>query len=265
MPYANNNGVKIYYEVEGQGPPLMLAHGVTRSLHRWRQIGLADVLNKNYQLIMFDARGHGKSDKPHDPGAYGINMVDDVLAVIDDLRIDRVNYMGYSMGAGIGFMCAVRYPERFNSYVLGGWSPYREEVAVPSTRSSASPGQQIRMLRSDPEAFLRSREQQLGRPLTSEERKEELANDPEALTALLVNFRNAATLNNKELALILLPCLLYAGENDTVYAGVKEASNHMGKARFFSLPGLDHVQTGASLLVLPNVKEFLAQVSKKSG
>jgi len=263
MPYANNNGVRIYYEVEGKGPPLVLAHGVTRSLQRWRQIGLADALSGDYRLIMFDARGHGKSDKPHDPAAYGINMVDDVLAVIDDLRIDRVNYMGYSMGAGIGCMCAVRYPERFNSYVLGGWSPYRDEVAVPSTQSSASPGQQIRMLRSDPDAYLRSREQQLGRPLTPEEKKTELANDPEALAALMVKFRDVATLNNKELSSILLPCLLYAGENDTMYAGVKEASYHISKAKFFSLSGLDHVQTGASLLVLPHVKEFLAQVSKK--
>jgi pimeloyl-ACP methyl ester carboxylesterase len=263
MPYANNNGVKIYYEVEGEGPPLILAHGVTRSLNRWRQIGLADVLNKNYRLIMFDARGHGKSDKPHDPAAYGTNMVEDVLAIIDDLRMDRVNYMGYSMGAGIGFMCSVRHPERFNRYILGGWSPYRDEVAVRATQSTASPGQQIRMLRSDPEAFLQSREQQLGRLLTPEEKKEELANDPEALTALLVNFRNVATLDNQELSRILLPCLLYAGENDTVYAGVKEASNHIGKAKFFSLPGLDHVQTGASLLVLPYIEEFLALVSKK--
>jgi pimeloyl-ACP methyl ester carboxylesterase len=263
MPYANNNGVKIYYEVKGEGPPLILAHGVTRSLNRWRQIGLADVLNKNYRLVMFDARGHGKSDKPHDATAYGINMVYDVLAVIDDLRLDRVNYMGYSMGAGIGFMCAVRYPERFNSYILGGWSPYRDEVAVRPTQSSASPGQQIRMLRSDPEAFLRSREQQLGRPLTPEEKKEELANDPKALAALMVNFRDAATLNNKELLGILLPCLLYAGENDTMYVGAKEASYHINKAKFFSLPGLDHVQTGASLLVLPHIEEFLVQVSKQ--
>ena len=263
MPYANNNGVKIYYEVEGQGPPVVLAHGVTRSLQRWRQIGFVDALNKEYRLIMFDARGHGKSDKPHDPAAYGINMVNDVISVLDDLRVDRVSYIGYSMGAGVGFVCAVHHPERFNSLVLGGWSPYRTEAAVPANQSSTGPAQQIRMLNSDPDAYLRSREQQLGRPLTPEERDAELSNDPEALGALMVTFRDIATLSNEELSRLSAPCLLYAGESDPMYPGAKEASNHIGNARFFSLPGLDHVQTGASPLVLPHLKEFLARVTKQ--
>ena len=262
MPYASNNGVRIYYEVEGKGPPLMLAHGVTRSLRRWREIGFADKLKEDYSLIMFDARGHGKSDKPHDQAAYGINMVNDVIAVLDDLRVDRVNYLGYSMGAGVGFACAIRHPERFSSFVLGGWSPYRTEAVVPANQASTGPAQQIRTLSSDPDAYLRSREQQLGRPLTREEKEAELANDPEALGALMVAFRDVATLNNEELSLIMAPCLLYAGENDTMYAGAKEASSHIGKAEFFSLLGLDHVQTGGSPAVLPRIKEFLAQVIK---
>jgi pimeloyl-ACP methyl ester carboxylesterase len=270
MAYANNNGVKIYYEVEGEGPPLMMGHGVTRSLERWRQIGFADALKNDYRLIMFDARGHGKSDKPHDPAAYGANMVDDVQAVLDAARIDAVNYMGYSMGAGVGFMCAIRHPERFNRFVLGGWSPYRAEASFSASRPPVAvsqppvgPAQQIRMLRSDPDAYLRSREQQLGRPLTPEEKETELANDPEALGALMATFRDFATLSNQDLSRISTPCLLYAGESDTMYAGAKEASSHIPNATFFSLPGLDHVQAGASPLVLPYVKEFLAGVNRK--
>ena len=164
MPYANNNGVRIYYELEGKGPPLILGHGVTRSLDRWRQIGFADALKKDYRLILFDARGHGKSDKPHDPAAYGANMVNDVLAVVNDLRIDHANYMGYSMGAGVGFAAAVRHPERFNSFVLGGWSPYRADPGVSPNPPAAGPAQQIRMLHSNPEAYLRSRSSNLGGP-----------------------------------------------------------------------------------------------------
>ena len=262
MPYANNNGVKIYYEVEGQGPPLIMGHGVTRSLDRWRQIGFADALKKECRLILFDARGHGKSDKPHDPAAYGANMVNDVLAVLNDLRIDHANYMGYSMGAGVGFAAAVRHPERFNSFVLGGWSPYRAESGVSANPPAAGPAQQIRMLHSNPEAYLRSREQQLGRPLTPDERNAELANDPEALGALMATFRDVATLSNQELSHISAPCLLYAGSSDTMYDGAKEASTHIPQATFFPLPGLDHVQAGASPLVLPHIKEFLARVSK---
>src|SRR3954447_26749762 len=70
MPYASNDGVRIYYEREGSGPPLVLHHGFTRSLEGWRDNGYADVLNTEYELILMDARGHGRSDKPHDPAAY---------------------------------------------------------------------------------------------------------------------------------------------------------------------------------------------------
>ncbi len=260
MPYANNSGVKIYYEVEGQGPPLVLAHGVTRSLERWRQIGFVDALKNDYKLIMFDARGHGKSDKPHDPSAYGVNMVGDVLAVLDAARIDLVNYMGYSMGAGVGFASAIRHPGRFNSFILGGWSPYRPQAAAngPATRpplESTSP--------DDPDAFIRLRERMLGRPMTAEEKKEALANDPAAITALLAPLRDIASLSNDQVASISAPCLLYAGEADTMYAGSQEAAIHLQRASFFSLPGLDHVQAGSSLLVVPQVKEFLAKVTER--
>lgn len=262
MPYANNGGVRIYYEVEGEGPPLVLAHGVTRSLQRWRQIGFADALKKDFTLIMFDARGHGKSDKPHDPAAYAMNMVNDVVAVLDDMHMARANYMGYSMGAGTGFKEAVTHPERFNSFILGGWSPYRPQQPT----ASAPPGsgsQGVNALRADPQAFLRMRQQELGRPMTPEEQQTELSQDPEALGALMVTFRQVATLSNDELARISARCLLYAGESDTMYAGAREASNHVQNASFFSLPGLDHVQAGASPLVLPHVREFLAGVGGK--
>ena len=57
MPYANNNGVKIYYEVEGEGPPLVLAHGNSRMLDYWRTYGYADALKTVFKLVLFDARG----------------------------------------------------------------------------------------------------------------------------------------------------------------------------------------------------------------
>ena len=70
MPDADNNGLRIYYEVEGDGPPLVLAHGFTTSLEGWRTNGYAEALSPSFQLVMFDARGHGRSDKPHTPAAY---------------------------------------------------------------------------------------------------------------------------------------------------------------------------------------------------
>jgi pimeloyl-ACP methyl ester carboxylesterase len=98
--------VKIYYEVEGEGPLLMLAHGGLGSLNDWRQTGYVGALRGEYHLILFDARGHGRSDRP--PVASLGLMADDVIAVIDALGAARTHYWGYSMGAAVGFELALR-------------------------------------------------------------------------------------------------------------------------------------------------------------
>jgi pimeloyl-ACP methyl ester carboxylesterase len=104
MPYANNNGVKIYYEVEGEGPPLVLAHPLTASLNSWKRDKFPDALRKDFQLILFDARGHGQSDKPGEASAYAVTtMANDVLTLLDTIGIRTTHYFGYSMGAKIGF------------------------------------------------------------------------------------------------------------------------------------------------------------------
>jgi pimeloyl-ACP methyl ester carboxylesterase len=129
MPYANNNGVKIYYEVEGEGPPLVLAHGAGSDLGGWQRLGgYRDSLKNDYKLILFDARGHGRSDKPHDLTAYGTKMADDVVAILDALEINKSHYFGYSMGAWTGIMLASSHSERFQSFIIGGASPYRGEA-----------------------------------------------------------------------------------------------------------------------------------------
>ena len=57
MPYANNNGVKIYYEVEGEGPPLVMLHGFTGGLENWREQGYAEALGKEHRLVLVDYQG----------------------------------------------------------------------------------------------------------------------------------------------------------------------------------------------------------------
>jgi len=73
MPYVDNNGIRIHYQVEGEGPPLVLQHGFTSSMRRWYLHGYVDAMKSAYQLVLVDARGHGQSDKPHDPAAYDLD------------------------------------------------------------------------------------------------------------------------------------------------------------------------------------------------
>jgi len=74
MPYATHGDLRIHYETDGSGPPLVLQHGYTLSLKRWYALGYVDALRARYRLILVDARGHGESDKPHDPAAYGLHL-----------------------------------------------------------------------------------------------------------------------------------------------------------------------------------------------
>jgi len=94
MPYANNQGVRIHYEVEGDGPPLVLLHGFGNTLEMWYDSGHVESLKNDYRLILIDARGHGASEKPHDPEAYKMElMVTDVVAVLNSMYPPRKGAM----------------------------------------------------------------------------------------------------------------------------------------------------------------------------
>jgi pimeloyl-ACP methyl ester carboxylesterase len=95
MPYADNQGVRVHYQIEGNGPPLVLQHGFMQSIDDWFEAGYVDTLKDAYHLILVDARGHGQSDKPHDIGAYRLKYrASDVIAVLDDLSIEKAAFWG---------------------------------------------------------------------------------------------------------------------------------------------------------------------------
>src|SRR5215467_13654037 len=138
MPYATNQGLRINYRVEGSGPPLVLQHGYTWHLGGWTRCGYVEPMKSHYQLILVDARGHGASDKPHDPDAYRLPLkVGDVVAVLDALHVPSAHFWGYSMGGWIGWGMAKYAPERVQGLVIGGAHPYA--LATPP-RSRRSPG-----------------------------------------------------------------------------------------------------------------------------
>lgn len=256
MPYANNQGVRIHYELEGNGPPLVLQHGLSNSLESWRENGYVEALKDDYRLILVDARGHGASDKPHDPKAYQARMMPrDVLAVLDDLNIEAAHYFGYSMGGHIGFALAKYASQRFHSLILGGMSPYRQEAEEQFL------SQILQRLEGGSEDFIAVREESLGRPLPPEQKARLLANDHQALIAAL----QSGIMGSMEDVppSMILPCLVFAGDADPMYAGAKAAVSHMLNATFVSFPGLDHGQTNQrSDLVLPHVTKFLAEVTR---
>jgi pimeloyl-ACP methyl ester carboxylesterase len=265
MPYANNNGVKIYYEVEGEGPPLILAHAMTGSLNSWRRDGYVNALKNDYQLILFDARGHGQSDKLRVASAYDVNlMVDDVTTLLDYIGLKKAHYFGYSLGARVGYWLATHHPDRFLSFILAGNTPYSNPEGIVKGLQFIEGQQKLRL--SDPEEYLQRIQIQLGRPMTDQERNVLLSRDPEAVISIINSFLNWPFLSDSELGTISLPCFVFCGDLDESgsYAGAKKSAEHIPNAKFLSCTGLGHIQAQTKIdLVLPHIKEFLAQVSKK--
>jgi pimeloyl-ACP methyl ester carboxylesterase len=260
MPYAVNEGVRIYYETEGQGTPLVLGHGGSDSLEMWRRCGYTDALRDDFQLVLFDFRGHGRSDKPREVSAYGTGLADDIVAVLDDLGIPKAHYLGYSMGALAGYMLATRHAERFHSFILGGMTPYQWPEAMVTAVNVVIDDYTTRL--TDPGAYLQRMERLLGHSLTPEEKDELLARDAGASIAVLKALPGGPGLTDQDMTGIRVPCLVYCGELDPFHAGAKESAEHMPRAAFVSIAGLDHVTAFLrSDLIVPYVKSFITVVS----
>jgi pimeloyl-ACP methyl ester carboxylesterase len=246
MPYAENQGVKVYYEVEGSGVPIVLQHSFTGSLNRWRECGYVDGLSADYRLILIDARGHGKSGKPHDPADYAWEFrARDVLAVMDQLGLRRVNFWGYSLGGIYGFSLAKYAPERLNSLILGGAHPYATSMEVFRGIDGRNP-----------EEFLSAFERFIGERFTPALREKMLNNDLEALAASAGDRPSWEEI----LPTCAVPCLLYVGAKDPRLALVRRCAEQIPRAVFVSISGCNHAETNAaSHLVLPHALQFLEQ------
>jgi len=122
--YLDVDGVRLHYkDAGGDGEPVVFIHGYTASIGgQWGRPGLiAGIRERGWRTIAFDLRGHGKSDRPHDPALYaGDRMGRDIEALLDHLRIERAHLVGYSLGAHILAHAMTHFPERAVTVSLGG-------------------------------------------------------------------------------------------------------------------------------------------------
>src|SRR3954451_13580631 len=118
----DSNGVKIRYVTEGKGEPVVLLHGWMSDSSMWGRLD-TNPATKEYQLIALDLRGHGKSDKPHAVDKYGPEMAEDVVRLLDHLKLPKAHLIGYSMGAIVAGKVAATHPDRVLSVVYGGQAP----------------------------------------------------------------------------------------------------------------------------------------------
>ncbi len=268
MPYEDrfidNDGVRIHYEVEGEGgPPLVLVHGMGMSTKDWRSAGYTDALSGEFRLILIDSRGFGQSDKLSDPADYGRKQkVSDVTGVLDDLGIEKAYYWGYSMGASIGWALGMLAPDRFHALVLGSYPVIPQQVPeFDRVRWEA----RAKLMRLGMDVYVTAMEMDAG-PLPEDERQRLLSNDKDAYAAQqIANLDWGAP--DGDIVGMTLPTFVYAGTSDKRnHEPAKRCAAVAPNASFLSLPDHTHMQAFyASGLMIPHVREFIAGVEAARG
>jgi pimeloyl-ACP methyl ester carboxylesterase len=130
MPTINRDGVKIYYEIHGnQGPVLLLTHGYSATSEMWK--GQIDAFSGKHRLVLWDMRGHGRSDYPDDQAAYSEALtVGDMAALLDEVGAQRAIIGGLSLGGYMSLAFYRAHPERASALLIIDTGPgFKKEDA----------------------------------------------------------------------------------------------------------------------------------------
>ena len=129
MAKLKRDGVGIHYEVHGEGPTLLLSHGYSATSQMWR--GQIDALSNDFQLVLWDMRGHGQSDYPDDDGAYSeAATVADMAALLDEVDAKTAIVGGLSLGGYMSLAFHLAHPERVLALLIIDTGPgYRNDEA----------------------------------------------------------------------------------------------------------------------------------------
>lgn len=129
MAKLDRDGINLYYEVHGAGPVILLTHGYSATSEMWRgQIG---PLSRRHKLVIWDMRGHGRSDYPEDPAAYSETAtIEDMAALLDAVGVRQAIIGGLSLGGYMSLAFHRRYPERVRALLIVDTGPgFRKDEA----------------------------------------------------------------------------------------------------------------------------------------
>ncbi|WP_051432778.1 alpha/beta fold hydrolase [Promicromonospora kroppenstedtii] len=258
------DGTEIAYRTHGDGEPVVLVHGTGLSQVVWRGLGYVDAL-ADYQVVTLDLRGHGRSGRPPSPSDYtAARFASDVVAVLDALAIPRTHYLGYSLGARIGFTLLDVRPDRLTSFVsLGG--THRSTAGGPAEVFFPDFDEALR--RGGMAGFVEGWGRHRGTPLDPQTSLAFRANDPAAMRAILAAIEHEPGVPAARLAHVTTPTLLLAGGRDQARLDAsREAARVISNARVVELEGHDHATTLSDReRVLGHVAPFLRAAARASG
>jgi pimeloyl-ACP methyl ester carboxylesterase len=134
--YAPVNGINMYYEVHGEGEPVVLLHGAFMTItNNWD--GWISELSKTRKVIAVEMQGHGRTADVPLRDITPENLADDVAALLDYLKIRRADLIGYSMGGEVAMQCAIRHPDKVRKAVIIS-STFRSDGMVAGALESIS-------------------------------------------------------------------------------------------------------------------------------
>lgn len=269
----DSNGVKIRYVTAGKGEPVVLIHGWMGDSSMWGRDWLGNTKldttdADGFQLIALDCRGHGKSDKPHDPAKYGAEMAADVVRLLDHLEIDKAHVIGYSSGAYIAGKVAATWPERVLSVVYGGQAPITEgakasdfsevELFAKAVDAGADLGSYLIAVMPP------------GNPKPTEDEAKALAKflyggkDVKAFAAAGRSFKNLEV-TSEQLKKCEAPILFVHGgnESDHVKHRVATVRKLLGRGEVKIIEGADHMTTLIKPEFASALREFLRAAKSK--
>jgi pimeloyl-ACP methyl ester carboxylesterase len=231
---------------------VVLVHGfATNRAENWRRLGWYGAFErKGYRIVAHDARGHGESDKPHDPGAYGQGvLVDDILRLMDHAGLGRVDLMGYSMGARLALQVALQHPDRVGNLIVGGIGG--RMLKAPENQPAPTMTMAEAMRTEDPETI--TDKTLKGFRLFAEQQGE----DRLALAAFTEARGGSMALSADDLALMRPPTLVVAGSRDEMAGDPQELADAIAGAKSVTLPACDHFSAIPHALFKAAVFDFL--------
>ena len=264
MPQTTGNGINLYYEVHGEGEPLLLIMGLSLNSKSWFRT--LPVLSEHFKVIVFDNRGTGLSDKPNSP--YSIEqMAEDARCVLDAAGVDTAHVYGISMGGMIAQRLALKYPSRVRSLVLG--------CTTSGGVNHVQPGADVSMLMlsrgssvATPEEMAWATAPILYSQSFIENHRELVAEDiqkrieiPVLPYAYILQLQACLTHDtSNEIEQITVPTLVIHGDEDRLvpYQNGLTLAKKIPNAEFLTIQGAGHIYvTEANDLVNERVLDFL--------
>lgn len=249
--FSSFDGLELSYAELGEGPPTLLLHGfASDSDTNWVRPGVAAAIaGSGRRVVLLDARGHGRSDKPHDTAAYADRaLARDVQALLDRLALPSVDLVGYSMGAFVAMDVAVVDP-RVRSLVLGGAGRGRAGAGDDARAELIAAGLEA------PDAAA------VTDPTARAFRSFADATGADRLALAALQRVRPLPPSYDVLHAINLPTLIIHGEKDTLAGRAEAMSEAIPGARLVVVPG-DHI----SAVVKPEFRqEVVAFLSEQAG